>query len=233
MTKEESPKIEEVADQESWRDADVVYEFKDGKYVVGLVELSGLENLAKFEMTSQEEDMLFKTIHRFFARHGFKLEEKETPEKMNTERWDKIGRMSRKITIRFSPETPKKYYEEYGQELVVVGEFWRAGQSLVPDPISLMELRRKPPAEGFTEEWHGSVTIYPNNISSKDQLYLTIFHELTHLVQKWQGKDYLLDRPIGAKYGEEPLEIHAERTGEEWMKGLLGDNKKIKKRREK
>ena len=230
MTKEGSPKIEEVADQESWRDADVVYEFKDGKYVVGLVELSGLENLAKFEMTSQEKDMLFKTIHRFFARHGFKLEEKETPEKMNAERMDKIGRMSRKITIRFSPETPKKYHEEYGQELVVVGEFWYAEQSLVPDPISLMKLELKPPAGGFTEEWRGSVTIYPNNISSKDQLYLTIFHELTHLVQKWQGKSYVLDRPIGAKYGEEPLEIHAERTGESWTKGLLRDNKKKKRR---
>ncbi|MEX0877911.1 MAG: hypothetical protein WDZ40_03575 [Candidatus Spechtbacterales bacterium] len=241
MSKEKIPKIEDVANKENWEDANVTYEFKDGKYIVGRIEITGLEYLSKFEMTSEEEDKFFNAIYKLFALNNFNLEEKEVEQDIGREQ--PIRKLVRKITINFSPEAPKKWYQEHKKELVITGKWNQSGQNIKPDPSILDKQKElkdmypdtypgeyKDPSEGFMEEYTGSVTIYPNNISDKSELYITTFHELAHVTQKWQGRSFMLNTPIGAKYGEEPHEVEAENVGKKFAEMLLEskNNKKHK-----
>ena len=220
MPKEEKPKIEEVADQGDWENADVVYEFKDGAFAVGQLEIHGLGHLAKFEMTSEEEDRFFKLIHHIFAVNRLQLEERAVAEDIGEE--EPVKKVVRKIKIYFSPKTPTSWFEEYLKELPTAGELTWAGVAILPDLFLLQKMGKTPPLEGFIREYNGSVIIYPNNISDKVQLYVTVFHELAHLIQKWQGKSFVLDVPVWAKYGEEPCEIEAENAGEKAAEILMG-----------
>ena len=166
-------------------------------------------------MKFEEEDRFLKFIHRIFALNQFKLEK----EQINKE---KIRTLNRKIRIIFSPEQPTYYDEDHQKQMLVTGKHVMSGKTLTPDPFIIGLRGLEDPVEGFDENWHGKIIVYPNNISDKIQLYVTVFHELTHIIQKWQGKSFLLDVPVWAKYGEEPCEIEAENAGEKAAEILMG-----------
>ena len=115
---------------------------------------------------------------------------------------------------KFLGRQPKAVAQKILDKLDSLFKIHLSGQGepfLNPDIFKMIEYANKK-----------GIIVYPNNISDKIQLYVTVFHELTHIIQKWQGKSFLLDVPVWAKYGEEPCEIEAENAGEKAAEILMG-----------